>query len=63
MPPATAAMDADRAELAEIGVERVGPPARVLIDGVSMGGRFVFFKDPDGAVLELVEIAGMNPPA
>ncbi len=60
---ATGEMHANLAELAEKGVEVVGPPARVLIDDVSMGWRFVFFKDPDGTVLELVEIAGMNPPA
>ncbi len=48
-------MDADLAELEEMGVELVGPPARVVVDGVESGGRFVCFKDPDGTVLELVE--------
>ena len=52
---ATTDMDADLESLAEMGVELVGPPARVVIDGVATGGRFVCFKDPDGTVLELVE--------
>jgi glyoxylase I family protein len=53
---ATRDMDADLAALADMGVELVGPPARVLVDGVPVGGRFVCFKDPDGTVLELVEM-------
>ena len=53
---ATRDMDADLATLADMGVELVGPPARVLVDGVPVGGRFVCFKDPDGTVLELVEM-------
>ena len=52
---ATRDMDADLASLAEMGVELVGPPARVVVNGVESGGRFVCFKDPDGTVLELVE--------
>ena len=55
---ATSDMDADLATLADMGVELVGPPARVVVDGVPTGGRFVCFKDPDGTVLELVEMAG-----
>ena len=55
---ATSDMDADLATLAHMGVELVGPPARVVVDGVPTGGRFVCFKDPDGTVLELVEMAG-----
>lgn len=51
-------MDADLATLAAMGVELVGPPARVEIDGVATGGRFVCFKDPDGTILELVEAQG-----
>ena len=51
----TSDMDADLATLAAMGVELVGPPARVEVDGVASGGRFVCFKDPDGTVLELVE--------
>ncbi len=52
---ATRDMDADLAELEKMGVELVGPPARVMVNGVASGGRFVCFKDPDGTVLELVE--------
>jgi glyoxylase I family protein len=52
---ATADMDADLVTLAELGAELVGPPARVVVDGVPSGGRFVCFKDPDGTILELVE--------
>ena len=53
---ATRDIDADLAVLADMGVELLGPPARVEIDGVAIGGRFVCFKDPDGTILELVEI-------
>lgn len=52
---ATTDMDADLAMLAEMGVELVGPPATVLVDGQPSGGRFVCFKDPDGTILEFVE--------
>ncbi len=52
---ATRDMDADLATLKELGAELVGPPARVVVNGVESGGRFVCFKDPDGTVLELVE--------
>lgn len=52
---ATSDLDADLATLAAMGVELVGPPARVVVDGVPSGGRFVCFRDPDGTVLELVE--------
>lgn len=57
-------MDADLEALADMGVELVGPPGRVEIDGVPVGGRFVCFKDPDGTVLELVEMPpeGFAPP-
>lgn len=51
----TTDMDADLAALSEMGVELIGPPARVVIDGQPSAGRFVCFKDPDGTVLELVE--------
>jgi catechol 2,3-dioxygenase-like lactoylglutathione lyase family enzyme len=51
---ATTDMDADLEALAAMGAELIGPPARVVVDGVA-GGRFVCFKDPDGTVLELVE--------
>ena len=55
---ATADLDADLAALARMGVEFIGPPARVVVNGVA-GGRFVCFKDPDGTVLELVEARGV----
>ena len=55
---ATADMDTDLATLRAMGVEFVGPPARVVVDGTSAGGRFVCFRDPDGTVLELVEMQG-----
>lgn len=51
---ATTDMDADLATLEAMGVALIGPPARVVVNGVA-GGRFVCFKDPDGTVLELVE--------
>lgn len=51
---ATTDMDADLAALEAMDVEFIGPPARVVVNGVA-GGRFVCFKDPDGTVLELVE--------
>jgi catechol 2,3-dioxygenase-like lactoylglutathione lyase family enzyme len=51
----TSNMDADLSALTALGVEFVGPPARVVMDGVETGGRFVCFKDPDGTILELVE--------
>jgi len=51
----TSDLDADLATLAAMGVELIGPPARVVVDGVPSGGRFVCFRDPDGTVLELVE--------
>ena len=55
---ATADMDKDLEALTAMGVEMVGPPARVVVDGSVAGGRFVCFKDPDGTILELVEIDG-----
>lgn len=55
---ATADMDKDLETLAAMGVELVGPPARVVVDGAAIGGRFVCFKDPDGTILELVETDG-----
>jgi glyoxylase I family protein len=57
---ATADMDADLETLGAMGVELVGPPARVVVDGVATGGRFVCFKDPDGTILELVETRGSD---
>jgi catechol 2,3-dioxygenase-like lactoylglutathione lyase family enzyme len=54
---ATRDMDADLATLEAMGAELVGPPARVVVNGAATGGRFVCFKDPDGTILELVEMA------
>lgn len=51
---ATRNLDADLAILTGMGVELLGPPARVETGG-GTGPRFVCFKDPDGTVLELVE--------
>lgn len=56
----TTDMDADLATLQSMGVELVGPPARVEVNGVATGGRFVCFKDPDGTILELVEMQGAS---
>jgi catechol 2,3-dioxygenase-like lactoylglutathione lyase family enzyme len=52
---ATRDLDADVATLTRMGVAFVGPPARVQTEGGG-GPRFVCFKDPDGTVLELVEM-------
>ncbi len=57
---ATSNMDADLATLAGMGVELVGPPARVVLANGQSGGRFVCFKDPDGTVLELVESLSLD---
>ncbi len=51
---ATRNLVADIETLAALGVEFVGPPARVETGG-GRGPKFVCFKDPDGTVLELVE--------
>lgn len=59
---ATRDMDADLAILADMGAELVGPPAQVVVNGVSTGGRFVCFKDPDGTILELVEMGDAPQP-
>jgi len=56
----TTDMDADLATLVEMGVELVGPPAQVVVNGQPSGGRFVCFKDPDGTILELVEATELN---
>lgn len=57
---ATSDMDEDLTTLEAMGVEFVGPPARVMVDGQPSGGRFVCFKDPDGTVVELVEAGGLR---
>lgn len=53
----TTDLDADLATLRRIGAEVVAEPATVAGLG-SAGTRFVCFKDPDGIVLELVEVVG-----
>ena len=51
---ATSDLDADYRHLLEQGVEVLSPPADVKASATS-GSRFFCFKDPDGAILELVE--------
>lgn len=51
----TSDFDADLAELLERGVSLVGPPAAVPWPGMPTS-RIVCFHDPDGTVLELVEL-------
>ncbi|WP_421937560.1 VOC family protein [Phenylobacterium sp.] len=58
---ATRDLDADLSTLTSLGVEFVGPPARVDTPQ-GPGPRFVCFKDPDGTVLELVEMARAEAP-
>jgi catechol 2,3-dioxygenase-like lactoylglutathione lyase family enzyme len=57
----TSDLDADLAELEAAGVELLSAPARLAGRG---GGvtRFVCFKDPDGTVLELVELEKPESP-
>ena len=58
----TTDLEADVATLKEMGAEFVGPPATVKALG-SAGTRFVCFKDPDGTILELVEVLEGDPPS
>ncbi len=51
---ATDDLDGDMARLKGHGVEFLSPPATVALEG-QPETRFVCFKDPDGAVLELVQ--------
>ncbi len=51
----TTDLDADMAELKKLDAEFIGPPATVAGLGTA-GTRFVCFKDPDGTILELVEV-------
>ncbi len=53
----TTDLDADLAELAEQGVELIGPPADVPWEGQPTT-RIACFTDPDGTVIELVELPG-----
>lgn len=50
-------LDADMARLKGEGVEFISEPATVVWEG-HPDSRFVCFKDPDGSVLELVEMLG-----
>jgi catechol 2,3-dioxygenase-like lactoylglutathione lyase family enzyme len=52
---ATSDLDADVVELEAAGVALLSAPARLPGPGGG-GSRFVCFKDPDGTVLELVEL-------
>lgn len=52
----TGDLDADVAELKRAGVELLSEPATVPASGGMVGSRFVCFLDPDGTVLELVEL-------
>ncbi len=49
-------IEAAKAELEGKGVEFYGP-VNVVDDGVLAGWRWVYFEDPDGYPLELVEVA------
>jgi catechol 2,3-dioxygenase-like lactoylglutathione lyase family enzyme len=51
----TTDLDADVLALKALGAEFIGPPATVAALGTA-GTRFVCFKDPDGTILELVEV-------
>lgn len=52
----TSDMDADVKELREMGVEFISDPVALAGPG-GTSSRFVCFKDPDGTVLELVELS------
>jgi catechol 2,3-dioxygenase-like lactoylglutathione lyase family enzyme len=58
----TSDLDADVAELEAAGVELLSAPARLEAPG-GTASRFVCFKDPDGTVLELVELEAGRPSA
>ncbi len=49
-------IDATKAELEAKGIEFYGP-VNVVDEGVLAGWRWVYFEDPDGYPLELVEVA------
>ena len=53
-------IEAKKAELEAQGV-RFFSPVNVVDEGVLAGWRWVYFADPDGYPLELVEIAYTNP--
>jgi len=58
----TSDFDADMAELREHGVTFLSEPATVRWPG-QLDSRFVCFPDPDGTVLELVELAAEPTPS
>jgi catechol 2,3-dioxygenase-like lactoylglutathione lyase family enzyme len=49
-------MDADVRTMREAGVEFLSEEPGAVPDGVGGETRFICFKDPDGTVLELVEL-------
>ena len=53
---AVADIEATKAELEAKGIEFYGP-VNVVDEGVLAGWRWVYFEDPDGYPLELVEVA------
>jgi catechol 2,3-dioxygenase-like lactoylglutathione lyase family enzyme len=53
---AVADIEAAKAELEAKGIEFYGP-VNVVDEGVLAGWRWVYFEDPDGYPLELVEVA------
>ena len=53
---AVADIEATKAELEAKGIEFYGP-VNVVNEGVLAGWRWVYFEDPDGYPLELVEVA------
>ncbi|MCP3993158.1 MAG: VOC family protein [Actinomycetia bacterium] len=55
----TTQLDADVAELARLGIKPISEPAAVPWEGQPTS-RIVCFHDPDGTVLELVELDGAD---
>lgn len=52
-------LDADLAELAEAGIEPIGPPAEVPWPGQPTA-RIACLADPDGTIVELVEMVAVT---
>jgi catechol 2,3-dioxygenase-like lactoylglutathione lyase family enzyme len=48
-------IEADYARMREQGVEFVSEPVPILLGATAI--KIVFFRDPDGTLLELVELA------
>ena len=57
---ATNDLEADLNTLAEMGIELIGPPAIIPVAGQTGKNGFVCFKDPDGTVIELVQMQGFE---